>query len=45
MFNSVGLKGSLSTGTKIIQVTANDVRVNADFQCKFEYQDITVTSD
>jgi len=34
-----------STGTKIIQVTANDVKVNADFQCKFEYQDITVTSD
>jgi hypothetical protein len=34
-----------STGTKIIQVTGNDVRVNADFQCKFEYEGVTVTSD
>lgn len=34
-----------STGTKTIQVTANDVRINADFQCKFEYEGVTVTSD
>jgi hypothetical protein len=34
-----------SVGTKTIQVTANDVKVNADFQCKFEYEGITVTSD
>lgn len=34
-----------STGTKVLQVTANDVRLNADFQCKFEYEDITVTSN
>lgn len=34
-----------SVGTKAIQVTANDVRINADFQCKFEYEGITVTSD
>ena len=33
-----------STGTKTIQVTANDVRINADFQCKFEYEGVTVTS-
>ena len=34
-----------SEGTKTIRVTANDVRINADFQCKFEYDDVTVTSD
>lgn len=33
-----------STGAKIITITANDVRMNADFQCKFEYENITVVS-
>ncbi len=31
-------------GTKTITVTANDVRVNADFCCVFEYDGTTVTS-
>ena len=31
-------------GTKNIIITPNDVRINADFQCKFEYKDITVTA-
>lgn len=34
-----------STGAKVITITANDVRINADFQCKFEYENIAVTSD
>lgn len=34
-----------SIGTKIITITGNDVRINADFQCKFEYENITVQSD
>lgn len=32
-------------GAKTIIVTANDVRVNADFRCVFEYEGTTVTSD
>ena len=32
-------------GTKTITVTANDVKVNADFRCVFEYEGTTVTSD
>ena len=34
-----------SSGAKVITITANDVRINADFQCKFEYENIAVTSD
>lgn len=34
-----------SIGAKVITITANDVRKNADFQCKFEYENITVESD
>ena len=34
-----------SSGAKVITITANDVRMNADFQCKFEYENIAVTSD
>lgn len=34
-----------TTGTKTITVTANDVRINADFKCVFEYGDTTVTSE
>lgn len=37
--------GSHEQGTKTIIVTANDVRVNADFRCVFEYEGTTVTSD
>lgn len=33
-----------SVGAKVITITANDVRINADFQCKFEYNNITVTA-
>lgn len=34
-----------SIGAKVITITANDVRKNADFQCKFEYENITIESD
>ena len=33
-----------STGSKELIVTANDVRINADFQCRFEYENISITS-
>lgn len=33
-----------SVGAKVITITANDVRMNADFQCKFEYENITVAA-
>lgn len=31
-------------GAKVITITGNDVRMNADFQCKFEYENITVVA-
>lgn len=33
------------TKTKTIIVTANDVKINADFRCVFEYEGTTVTSE
>lgn len=33
-----------STGAKVITITGNDVRMNADFQCKFEYNNVTVVA-
>lgn len=34
-----------AVGAKIITITGNDVRMNADFQCKFEYGNVTVVAD
>ena len=34
-----------SQGAKVVTITANDVRMNADFQCKFEYENVTVVAD
>ena len=34
-----------SVGAKVVTITGNDVRINADFQCKFEYNNITVVAD
>ena len=33
-----------SNGAKVITITGNDVRMNADFQCKFEYENVTVVA-
>ena len=33
-----------TTGTKTITITGNDVVMSADFECTFEYNDVTVTS-
>ena len=33
-----------STGTKTLTLTASDITVSANFECKFEYDGITVTS-
>lgn len=33
-----------SDGAKVITITGNDVRMNADFQCKFEYENVTVVA-
>ena len=30
------------TGAKSLTITANDVRINADFQCRFEYGDFNI---
>jgi len=34
-----------STGEKVITITASDVKVSANFQCKFEYEDIVIVAD
>ena len=34
-----------SQGAKSIILTSNDLKKNAEFRCKFEYEDISVTSD
>ena len=31
-------------GAKVVTITGNDVRMNADFQCKFEYENVTVVA-
>lgn len=33
-----------SQGAKVVTITGNDVRINADFQCKFEYGNVTVVA-
>lgn len=33
-----------SNGEKVLTITANDVRMNANFQCKFEYENVTVVA-
>lgn len=34
-----------STGTKTLTLTASDITVSADFECKFEYDGLTVVSE
>ena len=34
-----------TSGAKVITITGNDVRMNADFQCKFEYENVTVVAE